>query len=316
MVAEVLSETTVVKKRPLHLLSERRNMNSNQNQTLYEIIDVVERIRRLDRVIDEKEAAVTELTAAAETEVGYKRTITNCRLRETQAALDAAIAEYNDLGASIPAPDELLCGYSIGRIADLRIKRGDLLRERESHGQRLVAEEEKLKSGPWRRKGAALPPAILEIQSRIANVDLAVERVDAEIADLMKSIHKEEGARAEKRVFDTWMADETGEVAPPACVVEREKEEREEFIRTAVRLEIVTPAVIQRRAAENRAAAEEAARVAAEEAAWIAEDNRWKARQARAAAKQKEFFARLIAANKRAAALQQQAPHLVVEECA
>ena len=285
----------------------------NSNQTLYEIIDVVERIRRLDRVMDEKEAAVAELAAAAETEVGYKRTIANCRLRETQAALDAAITEYNDLGASIPAPEELLCGYSVGRIADLRIKRGDLLRDKEGLGQRLVAEEEKLKSGPWRRKGAPTPPAILEIQSKMANVDLAVARIDAEIADWMKGIRAEEEARAEKRAFKAWMEDETGEVAPPACVVEREKEEREEFMRTAVRLEIVTPAVIQRRTAERRVAAEEAARVAAEETAWIAEETKWRAAQKRAAAKQQEFYARLIAANKRSAAA---LPHLVVEECA
>lgn len=288
-------------------------MNSNKYQTLYEIIDVVERIRHLERVIDEKEATVTELAAAAEAEVGYKRTIANCRLRETQAALDAAITEYNDLGASIPAPDELLCGYSVGRIADLRIKRGDILRGKEDLGQRLVAEEEKLKSGPWRRKGAPTPPTILEIQSKMANVDLAVARVDAEIADWMKGIRAEEEARDSKRAFNAWMADETGEVAPPAWVVEREKEEHEELMRTAVRLEIITPAVIQRRTAEKRAAAEEAARVAAEEAAWIAEENRWRARQARAATKQREFFSRLIATNKRSAAA---LPQLIVEEYA
>lgn len=288
----------------------------NSAQTLYEIIDVVERIRRLDNVMEENRAAVTELAAAAETEVGYKRTIANCRLREAQATLDAAIAEYNDLGASVPAPDELLCGYSIGRIADLRIKRENLLRDKEDHGQRLVAEEEKLKSGPWRRKGAPTPPAILEIQSQMANVDLAIARLDAEMADWMKGVREEEKARADNRAFDAWMADETGEVSPPTWVVEREKEEREEILRTAVRLEIVTPAVIRRRAAERRAAAEEAARVAAEEAAWIAEETRWRARKARAVTKQSEFFAKLIAANKRRTALRQETPHLVVEECA
>ena len=287
------------------------------NKTLYEIIDVVERIRRLERVVDEKEAAVAELTAAAETEVGYKRTIANCRLREVQEALGAAIAEYNDLGASIPAPDELICGYSIGRIADLRIKRGDLLQDKESHGQRLATEEEKLKSGTWRRKGAPLPPTILEIQSKMADVDLAIARVDAEITGWMKGVRDEEKARAEKRAFDAWMADETGDVAPPACVREREQEEREEILRNSVRLEIMTPAVLQRRAAERRAAAEEAARIAAEEAEWEAEEARWKARQARAAENQKKFYAQLIAANKRrVAAVAAAPPQLVVEECA
>lgn len=284
------------------------------NKTLYEIIDVVERIRRLDRVLDEHEAAVAELVAAVEVEVGYKRTIANCRLRDAQAALDAAIAEYNELSASIPAPDELLRGFTIGRIADLRIKRGDLLRDKEDLGQRLATEEEKLKSGTWRRKGAPLPPAMLEIQSRMADVDLAVARVDAEIADCMKGIREEENMRAEKRAFDAWMADETGEVAPPARVREREREVREEILRNSVRLEFVTPAVIERRAAERRVAAEEAARIAAEEAEWEAEEARWKAREARAAENQKKFYARLIAANKRSVA--RRLPQLVVEECA
>jgi hypothetical protein len=287
-------------------------MNSN-NQTLFEIIDVVERIRRLDRVMDEKEAAVTELAAAAETEVGYKRTIANCRLREAQAVLDAAIAEYNDLGASIPAPDELLCGYSIGRIADLRIKRGDLLQDKEGLGQRLAAEEEKLKSGPWRRKDAPTPPAILDLQAKMANVDLAVARVDVEIAGLMKDVRAEEGVRAEKQAFNTWMADESGEAPLPACVVARMKEEREEILRNSTRLEIVTPAVIKRRAAERRAAEAAAAAAAAEEAEWEAEEAKWLAAQKRAAENQKKFYAKLIAANKRRLAA---VPQLIVEECA
>jgi hypothetical protein len=292
----------------------------NSNQSLYEIIDVVERIRRMDRILDAKEAEIAAAAAAMEAEVGYKKTVARCQLQYARVLLNSAITEYNDLGASIPAPEELLCGYSIGRIADLRIKRGDLLRDKEGLGQRLAAEEEKLKSGPWRRKGAPTPPTILEIQSQMANVDLAVARVDAEIADWMKGIRAEEEARAEKRAFNAWMEDETGEVAPPACVVEREREEREEFMRTAVRLEIVTPAVVKRRATEKRAAAAEAARVATEEAAWLAEEAKWQARQKRAAAKQQEFYARLIAANKRTVAMRQaaaaEAPQLVVEECA
>ena len=287
--------------------------------TLHEIIDIVERIRCMDRAIDAKEADVAEATAAVETEVGYKRTIANCRAREAQVALDAAIAEYNILSESIPTPDELICAYLIGHIADLRISRGDLLQKKEALGLRLIAEEETLKSGPWRRKGAALPPAILEIQSKMADIDLDVARVNADIIEWMKGIHVEEKSRAEKREFDIWMADETGEIPTPAAVIERAKVEHEEFMRTAVRLEILTPAVIKRQAAEAAAisAAEikEMALIAAEEAAWIAENARWRARKVRNAAKSREFVERVSEANKRAAA-RRASVHLVIEECA
>ena len=284
---------------------------------MYEIIDVVERIRRMDRILDAKEAEIAAAAAAMESEVGYKKTVARCQLQHARVLLDSATAEYNDLGASIPAPEEFICGYSIGRIADLRIKRGDLLRDKEGHGERMVAEEEKLKSGPWRRKGAPTPPVILEIQSKMADIDLAVARFDAEIAEWMKGIRDEEAARVDKQKFAAWMADETDTVSPPDWVIERQKEEREEILRNSVRLEIVTPAVIARRAAEQRVAAEETARVAAEEAVWIAEEAKWRARQKRGVAKQREFFARLIAANKRSVAARQVVtPVLVVEECA
>ncbi len=289
---------------------------------MYEIIDIVERIRLMDRGINEKEAIVAKAAAAAETDIGYKRTIANCHLREAQVALDAAIAEYNTLGESIPTPDELICAYLIGHIADLRIKRGDLLRDKEVLGQRLGTEEETLKSGPWRRKGAPMPPALLEIQSKMADIDLAAARIDADILEWMKGLHEEEAARTAKKAFDAWMIDETGEVPTPASVVERGRLEYEEFMRTAERLEIVTPAVIKRRAAEAKAAVEakatEMALIAEEEAEWIAENARWRAQAVRSATKSREFFTRIVESNKRKVARRAAAAtvRLVIEECA
>lgn len=288
----------------------------NSNQTLYDIIDVVERIRLADRTIAEKEAVVAEATAAAATEVGYKKTIANCRLREATTALDAATAEYNELSASIPAPDELLCGSTIRLIADLRIKRGDLLRVVETQRQLLDAEEAKQKSGAWRPKGAPVPPAILAAQARLADVNLAVARVDAEIATWMKTVSAEEKARSEKRAFDAWMEDEAGDVQPPNCVIQRIRASNDEIAAGSARLEFITPAVMARRAAERRAAAEEAARIAAEEAVWQAEEMAWKRREARAAAATKELFNSLIAINKRKVALAAESPQLIVTEVA
>ncbi len=276
--------------------------------TLYEIINVVERIRMLDRVIVEKEATVADMQAALETEIGHKKTIARCRLREAEEALGAAIAEYDVLGASIPAPEELLYGYSVGCIADLRIKRGDLNKDAEAQRRLLDAEEEKLKSGPWRRKGAPLPPAILAIQLRIAEIEASIARLDANVVDMMKSIDQEEKMREEKRTFALWMADETGTVQPPAWVLEREKAEQEEILATATRLEILTPAVIARRCAEAKAAAE---RQAAEEAAAAALAAAAAAAAARRAARPKKqsIFEVLVAKYKARASV----PELVVE---
>lgn len=267
--------------------------------TMNEIVDTVERIRRLDRILDAKEAEIAVAAEAMEAEVGYKKTIARCRLQEATTARDAAAAEYNELGASIPAPDELLYGFSVGRIADLRIKRSDIQQDIESLRQALGAEEAKAKAGAWRPKGTPPPPAVVKLQLQIAEKECDITRVDVEIQDLMKNVRAEEEMRAEKRAFAAWMADETGEVPAPESVRKREAAALQEFLATAVRIEIVTPAVVARRAAEKKAAAEEAARVAAEEAAWASEEARWRARRAREVTKRNEFFASLIAANKR-----------------
>ena len=285
--------------------------------TMNEIVDTVERIRRLDRILDAKEAEIAAAEAAMEAEVGYKKTIARCRLQEATTARDAATAEYNELGASIPAPGELLYGFSVGRIADLRIKRSDLQQDIENLRQALGAEEATAKAGAWRPKGTPPPPAVVKLQLQIAEKECDITRLDVEVQDLMKNVRAEEEMRAEKRAFAAWMADETGEVPAPESVRRRNAAAHEEFLATAVRIEIVTPAVCKRRAAEKKAAAEEAARVAAEEAEWEAEEARWRARQAREVTKQKEFFASLIAANKRriaAAAAADAVPELIVAD--
>jgi hypothetical protein len=259
-------------------------------KTMYEIIDTVERIRVLDREISEKEAAQAELAAAVEAEVGHKKTIARCRLREVETALGAAIEEYNTLHASIPAPDELLYGFSVGHIADLRLRRKDLQKDIENLRQLLGAEEEKLQNGPWRRKGAPLPPAMAELQLRIAKAEAAIAKAELDIVEMMKPIAAEEKAQAAARQFSAWVADETGEVPVPARVRQRRAAAMEEFMETAVRLEILTPAVMARRSAEAKAAA---AQRAAEEAAAAAEAAAEKERAARP--KKQSIFDKLVA---------------------
>jgi hypothetical protein len=268
--------------------------------TLREIIDVVERILCLERTIAEKETAVTQGRAEMDAEVGYKKTIARCRLQEAEGALSAAIAEHSELSASIPAPDELLYAQTMRHIATLRLKRGDLNEGIDAQRRILDAEEEKLRSGPWRPKGTPLPPVILKIKAKIADIEVAIARINVDMAGMMKNIDAEEARLADARGFTTWLADETCEAPLPACVVKRIKASHDEIMATATRLEILTPAVIARRAEDARQRAAEEARFASEEAEWAAEETRWHERAAKDVAREKALYRRLIAINKKA----------------
>ena len=200
-----------------------------------EIITVVERVFRMQDELP----ALREAVAAASAELmradGLKKTVARCKLNDAEAALAAKMEEINALGTSIPAPDEIPCAEAIERIARLRLDRENAKKAVDLAKSRLDAETEKAKTGTWRPKNAKPSLTMLYAQSELTNSEATLADLDREIKAHMSDVDEAEEQRLADAEMDAWIR---GDGPRPRVLVERDKAEWEEFLRTAIRLPI------------------------------------------------------------------------------
>jgi hypothetical protein len=198
-----------------------------------EIINIVERVFRMQNELpalrNEVAAASDELTRAD----GLKKTVARCRLKDAEAALAAKMEEINCLGTSIPTPFEIPCSKAIERIALLRINRDSSKKAVDLAKSRLDAETAKAYVGAWRPKGAKPPLSVLYVQKEMDIAVAALEEIDREIKSLMREVDAAEEERIIDVEIDAWIR---GVGPRPRILVERDRQEWEEFNRTATRL--------------------------------------------------------------------------------
>jgi hypothetical protein len=205
-------------------------MYADEMTSYPEIINVVERVFRMQNELpalrNEVATASDELTRAD----GLKKTVARCRLKDAEAALAAKMEEIDCLGTSIPAPFEIPCSKTIERIALLRINRDSSKKVVDLAKSRMDAETAK---GAWRPKGAKPPLSVLYVQKEMDIAVAALEKIDSEIKSLTREVDVAEEQRLTDEEMGAWIR---GDGPRPRVLVERDRKEWEEFNRTATRL--------------------------------------------------------------------------------
>lgn len=203
--------------------------------TYYEIIDVVERVYRMQDELP----ALREAVAAASVELaqaeGLKKTIARCKLKDAETALGAKVSEIDTLGTSIPSPDEIPCARVIEQIALERINREGHVKALERVKSRLDEVNGKALVGSWRPKGAMPPLSVLHAQKEVAIANGELEEIDRRISSLMREIDVAEKQRIDDAEMDEWLYRDGPR---PRILVERDKAEWEEFLRTGIHLPV------------------------------------------------------------------------------
>lgn len=201
--------------------------------TYYEMINVVERVFRMQ---DELPALKEQVeTAAAELEKadGLKKTVARCKLRDAETALAAKVSEIDCLRTSIPSPAEVSCAQAIEQIALQRINRESQKKAVDRAKSRLDEVNGKALVGSWRPKGALPPLGVLHAQKEVAIVEGEMAETERKIASLIRDVDAAEAQRLDDAEMDAWIR---GEGPRPRVLVERDRLEWEEFNRTATRL--------------------------------------------------------------------------------
>lgn len=204
---------------------------------LRDLIPVVEKLLLLEADLTAKEAAVTAAEAElADTPVGYKQTIARCKVRDAVSVRDAIADELSELAGTIPAPSELLGSFYVQRVAELRIERRGLEANVEKNAALLDAELEVLKSGPWRRKDAPMPSAILRLQAADADLKAKIAKINRQIAELAPEMAGIDQMTCDSEEMYHWL--HTPGAPTPKRVIERERRELEDIIKNCVVLKL------------------------------------------------------------------------------
>ena len=201
--------------------------------TYYEMINVVERVIRMQDELSALKEQVATATADLEKADGLKKTVARCKLRDAETALAAKISEIDCLGTSIPSPVEVPCAQAIEQIALQRINRESQQKAVDRAKSRLGEVNGKALVGSWRPKGALPPLGVLHAQKEVAIVEGELAEIERKIASLMREVDAAEEQRITDAEMDAWIR---GEGPRPRVLVERDRLEWEEFNRTATRL--------------------------------------------------------------------------------
>jgi hypothetical protein len=201
--------------------------------TYYEIINVVERVIRMQGELPALKEAIATATIELAKADGLKKTIARCKLRDAETALVAKISEIDDLGTSIPSPDSVPYSHVIERIALLRIDRNSQIKVIDRAKSRLGEVNGKALVGSWRPKGALPPLCVIHAQKEVAIADADLSEIDRKINSHMQEIDMAENQRINDIEMDAWIR---GEGVRPRVLVERDRLEAAEFERSALRL--------------------------------------------------------------------------------
>lgn len=207
-------------------------MSIDEMTSYPEIINVVERVYRMQDELPSLRNEVAAASVELEQAEGLKKTVARCKLNDAETALAAKMKEIDTLGTSIPAPDEIPCSKAIERIALLRINRNSSKKAVDLAKSRLDAETAK---GSWRPKGAKPSLTVLYAQSEMTAAEAVIAEIDREIKSLMREINAAEEQRLADEEMDAWIR---GTGPKPRVLLERERLEWEDFQRTATRLPV------------------------------------------------------------------------------
>ncbi len=203
---------------------------------LKDLVPIVEKILVLEAEHVKKQSAVDAAEAEfAATPAGYKQTIARCKVRDAESARDAIAAEFDELSSTIPAPTEIKGSFYVQRIAELRVQRRAQEATVESNAALLDAELTALKSGPWRRKDAPVPAAVLRLQAVVQDAQKGLSSIDRQIAELTAGMESFDDLTRNSEAMYRWV-EEDGPV--PQCVIDRERREREEILKNCVVLTV------------------------------------------------------------------------------
>ena len=201
--------------------------------TYFEMINVVERVFRMQDELPSLREEIATATVELEKAEGLKKTVARCKLRDAETALAAKISEINILGTSIPSPDEVPCARAIEHIALLRTTRESQVKAVERAKSRLDEVNRKSQSGSWRPKGALPPLGVLHAQKEVAIIEGEIAETDRTIASHMRDVAAAEEERLADAEMDEWLYRDGPR---PRVLVERDRLEWEEFMRNAIRL--------------------------------------------------------------------------------
>lgn len=196
---------------------------------LKDVAAVVEKIMVLQAdLIHKKNAVSSAESELAETPAGYKQTIARCKVRDAESARDAVTTEINDLYNTIPAPSEIDGSVYIQRTAELRVKRKTVEARLESNTALLDAEFAALKAGPWRRKGAPMPPAILQLQAKESDIRAEIAAINRQLTELSEEIDEIDNITRRKEELYSWI-EKSG--PKPKWVIEHERREYADILK-------------------------------------------------------------------------------------
>lgn len=203
---------------------------------LKDLVPIVEKLIVLEAELASKESALEAAEAElAATPEGYKQTIARCKARDAESARDVIAGQLDELASTIPAPTEIKGSFYVQRIAELRIQwraKESILKE---NAALLDAELTALKSGPWRRKDAPMPPSILRLQAMEAKIQAEITSIARQIAELAKEMDSFDELTRNSEAMYHWV-EEDGPI--PQCVIDRDRREREEFLKNSVVLKL------------------------------------------------------------------------------
>ncbi len=203
---------------------------------LKDLVPTVEKLLLLEAELEKKQSAVDAAEAElTDTPAGYKQTIARCKVRDAETARDAIADQLSELASTIPAPTEIKGSFYVQRIAELRIKRRTYEVTLKETTDRLDAEMEALKSGPWRRKDAPMPPAILRLQSAVSTIQTEITSINRQIAELAEGAEGFDELTRNSEAMYRWI-EEDGPT--PQWVIDHDRREREEILKNCVVLKI------------------------------------------------------------------------------
>ena len=206
---------------------------------LRHLVPVVEKILLLEADLKAKEAAVQAANAElANTPVGYKQTIARCKIRDAEASRDVTHDEMYSLIETTPDPAELLGSFYVQHIAELRIQRSGIQSNVDKNAALLDSELEVLKSGPWRRKDAPMPLAILRLEAAGSDLKVQIAKINRQIAELVPEMDDiDQMTRTNEEMYH-WINNPDLDAPAPKWVQDRQRREHEEFLKDCVVLKL------------------------------------------------------------------------------
>jgi hypothetical protein len=211
---------------------------SKQFIYLKDLVPVVEKILILQADVDSKQAAIDAATAELATmpSVGHRQTIARCKIRDAETARDAIATEMYSIIDTIPAPTEIQGSFFVQHIAELLITRRAKRATLKENTDSIDAELEVLKSGPWRRRDAPLPPAIVRLQTKGDDIQAQISKIDRQIAEMVGEMEEFDKMTRDSEEMERWFT--VPGTPTPKRVIDREQRELEDIIRNSVVLKL------------------------------------------------------------------------------